>query len=404
MIRRIKIISHRLTLLLLLFPVLVGAQQPASESPLYHEDGSVTFVVNSPESRHVRVYCDCDLWHRRYNIIRDKMYSARMIPDHNGQFTFTTPPLAPEVYTYQFKSHGQKLADPHNADSIRISKGKRSVFVISGSHLTDLCLTDSLSGKTEQCEFWDSACGKSRRILLYLPPGYDSTGQTYPVLYLLHGINGNEQSWIDRGRVLQQVDNLIRQGKARPMIVVMPDANPNQLVGQKENVGLMRNLLHYHSWSYQDFEQIFPKMDSFLSTRYSISSDMNLRAVAGLSAGGTQTATLAVLCQDNFKYAGLFSPVVHRKQWPVSSNTFYWVGTGKSDIFHWQSKRLARNLRQQEIPHLYFETHGGHTWRNWRLYLSEFLQLIFKETEKETEDVLEDGLSAKETRLFHDEF
>lgn len=388
-------ISQRLIMLLLLFPVLVGAQSPASESPLYNEDGSVTFVVNMPESRKVRVYCDCALRNRKYNINRDKLQSARMIHDKSGLFTYTTLPLAPEVYTYRFKSRGRKLVDSHNADSIRVSNGKRSVFVISGSPLLNLCLTDSLSGKTERCEFWDSACGKTRRILLYLPPDYDRAGRTYPVLYLLHGIDGNEMAWCDRGRVVQQVDNLIRLGKADPMIVVMPDANPKRLVGQNEDVGLMRNLLLFYSWSHQDFEQIFPKMDSFLSIRYCISSDMHMRAVAGLSAGGTQSATLANLYKDNFKYVGLFSPILHRKQLPVNSNAFYWVGTGKSDVFHSQSKRFVRKVQQQEIPCLYFETAGGHTWRNWRLYLSEFLQFVFKDAE----GVSDDGLSAKETRL-----
>lgn len=391
-------------MLLLMFPVLVGAQPPAPESLLLHEDGSVTFVVNIPESRRVRVYCDCALRNSKYNIQREKLQSAQMTHDKSGLFSYTTPPLAPEVYTYRFKSNGQKLVDSRNADSIRVSNGKRSVFVIAGSPLLNACIADSLSGKTAQCEFWDSACGKSRRILLYLPPGYDSTGQTYPVLYLLHGINGNEMAWHDRGRVIQQVDNLIRQGKATPMIVVMPDANPQGLVGQNEDVGLMRNLLLYHSWSHQDFERIFPILDSILSTRYSISSDMDMRAVAGLSAGGTQSATLANLYEDNFKYVGLFSPILHRKQLPVNSNTFYWIGTGKGDIFHSQSKRFARKLQQQAIPHLYFETPGGHTWRNWRLYLSEFLQFIFKETEKSTEETPDNGLSAKGTLLFHDEF
>lgn len=175
----------------------------------------MTFVLHSPESRHVRLYCDCDLRNNRYNIKRDNLKSVRMSADSSGFFTYTTPPLVPEVYTYQFKTHGQKLVDPCNADSIRVSNGKRSVFVVPDSSLVGLCLSDSLSGRTTSCEFWDSACGKARRMLLYLPPHYDSTGQTYPVLYLLHGIDGNEQAWRDRGRVIQMVDNLIQQGAGR---------------------------------------------------------------------------------------------------------------------------------------------------------------------------------------------
>jgi len=373
----IKIIANSLIIVSLLFPAFIGAQPSIPSFPVYNEDGSVTFVLERPGSRHVRIYCDCGLRNEKYNVKRDYLQSARMNSDTNGLFTYTTPPLKPEVYTYRFKSRGQKMVDPANADSIRISNGKRSVFVVSGSLLSDLCLTDSLSGKTEQCEFWDSACGKTRRIVLYLPPEYDHTGQTYPVLYLLHGIDGNELAWHDRGRVIQQVDNLIRQGKAKPMIVVMPDANPKKLVGQNEDVSLMWNLLHYSSWFHHDFERIFPQMDSFLSSRYRISSDMNMRAVAGLSAGAYQSATLANMYENNFKYVGLFSPILHRKQLPCNQNVIYWVGSGKKDIFHSQSRHFVRKLHQRQIPYVYHETQGGHVWRNWRLYLSEYLQFIF---------------------------
>lgn len=395
---RTSIIRPIQIILFLLFPVFAGAQSTAAGFPIHKEDGSVTFVLHSPESRHVRLYCDCDLRNNRYNIKRDNLKSVRMSADSSGFFTYTTPPLAPEVYTYQFHSRGRKLVDPHNADSIRVSNGKRSVFVVPGSDLLDLCIADTLSGNTEQCEFWDSSCGKARRILLYLPPEYDSTGQTYPVLYLLHGIDGNEMAWRDRGRVIQMVDNLIRQGKAEPMIVVMPDANPHGLVGQDENVSLLQNLLQYASWFHQDFERIFPQMDSFLSARYTISSDMKLRAVAGMSAGAAQSATLANLYKDNFKYVGLFSPVLHRKQLSVGSNIVYWIGTGKADIFHPQSKRFVRKLQRQQVPYLYFESSGGHVWRIWRLYLSEFLQFIFKDVEKNSVICGDNDQQAKELR------
>ena len=367
-----------LIILFWLFPIFLAAQTSSSSTPVYNEDGSVTFVLKRPESHRVKLYCDCALRERKFNVKRENMHSAKMATDQNGFFTYTTPPLVPEVYTYQFKSRRQRLIDPANADSIRISDGKRSVFIIPGSHLIDLCLTDSLNGRTELCQYADAVSGKTRRILLYLPPQYDSTDHNFPVLYLLHGIDGNEQSWRERGRTIQQVDNLIQQGKAEPMIVVMPDANPKKLIGQDENTSLMKNLIHYHSWFHYDFERIFPAMDSFLSTRYCISSDMNKRAVAGLSAGSTQSATLAKMYEDKFKYVGLFSPFIHRKQLPSSKNTIYWIGSGKADIFHPQSKKFVKRIQQRQIPYIYYETQGGHTWRNWRLYLSEFLQFVFK--------------------------
>ncbi|MBR4535054.1 MAG: hypothetical protein IKO62_00170 [Bacteroidales bacterium] len=379
-----KTISGSLLVLFLLFPVFLGAQSSNAQSPIYNEDGSVTFVLKKTDSRRVKLYCDCALRNRKYNVKLENLHSVRMTRDPNGWFTYTTPPLVPEVYTYQFKSHRQRLIDPSNADSIRISDGKRSVFVIPGSYITDLCLTDSLCGKTELCAFVDTVSGKTRSILLYLPPQYDETEQSYPVLYLLHGIDGNEQAWHDRGRAIQLADNLIRQGKAEPMIIVMPDANPKELIGQDEHVSLMKNLLHYRSWFHYDFERAFPDMDKFISAHYRISSDTKMRAVCGLSAGSTQSVTLAKMYEDSFKYVGLFSPIVHRKQLPHSKNTIYWIGSGKTDIFHIQSKKFVKRIHQCQIPYIYYKTQGGHTWRNWRIYLSEFLQFIFKNNEEKT--------------------
>ncbi|MBR2770837.1 MAG: hypothetical protein IKD78_02290 [Bacteroidales bacterium] len=305
-----------------------------------------------------------------------------MKPDSNGVFTFTTKPLPPEVYTYQFKSHGRRFVDPDNADSVRVLNTRRSVFVLSGSTLSDLCIKDSLHGRIEFFEIWDTACEKTRRILLYLPPDYDRNEQLYPVLYLLHGINGYKEAWQDKGRAVQQVDKLIRQEKIVPMVVVMPDVNPRKLIGQKETIGMMRNLLHYPSWLHRDFEQVFPQMDSLLSIHYRISSDRKSRAVAGLSAGAMQACNLANVNENRFQYVGLFSPVVHRKQLSTDQSAIYWIGSGKVDVFHSQSTRFVKKSKDKQISFVYYNSSGGHTWRNWRLYLSEFLQFIFKNTGK----------------------
>lgn len=369
-----------LFILVLLLPVSVHSQTEKAASPVIHIDGSVSFFYKNPSAKRVRLFCDCDLRNNNYNIERGNLQSVRMKPDSSGVFTFTTKPLTPEVYTYQFKTHGRRFVDPDNADSIRVLKTRRSVFVIPGSTLSDLCIKDSLHGRIEFFEIWDTACGKTRRILLYLPPDYDRNEQPHPVLYLLHGINGYEKAWQDKGRAVQQVDKLIRQEKIVPMVVVMPDVNPRKLIGQKETIGMIRNLLHYPSWLHRDFERVFPQMDSLLSIRYRISSDRQSRAIAGLSAGAMQACNLANVNENRFQYVGLFSPVVHRKQLPTNQSAIYWIGSGKVDIFHSQSTRFVKKIKDKQISFVYYNTSGGHTWRNWRLYLSEFLLFIFKNT------------------------
>ncbi|MBR4646895.1 MAG: hypothetical protein IKO75_07280 [Bacteroidales bacterium] len=377
-----KIKTALFTLPLLLISVLARSQAEKAASPVIHTDGSVTFSYKNPSAKRVKLFCDCDLRNNNYNIERENLQSVRMKPDSSGVFTFTTKPLTPEVYTYQFKTHGRRFVDPDNADSIRVLKTRRSVFVIPGSTLSDLCIKDSLHGRIEFFEIWDTACGKTRRILLYLPPGYDQNEQPYPVLYLLHGINGYEKAWQDKGRAVQQVDKLIRQEKIVPMVVVMPDVNPRKLIGQKETIGMMRNLLHYPSWLHLDFERVFPQMDSLLSIRYRISSDRKSRAVAGLSAGAMQACNLANVNENRFQYVGLFSPVVHRKQLPTNKSTNYWIGSGKADIFHSQSLRFVKKSQKLQVQCVYYETRGGHTWRNWRMHFSEFIQYIFKNNQQ----------------------
>ena len=369
-----------LFILALLLSVSVHSQTEEATSPVIHTDGSVTFSYKNPSAKRVKLFCECDLRNNNYNIERENLQSVRMKPDSSGVFTFTTNPLPPEVYSYQFKARGQRFVDPNNVDSIRVLKTRRSVFVIPGSPVADLCVPDSLHGRIEFFEIWDTACGKTRRILLYLPPDYDRNEQPYPVLYLLHGINGYEKAWQDKGRAVQQVDKLIRQEKIVPMVVVMPDVNPRKLIGQKETIGMIRNLLHYPSWLHRDFEQVFPQLDSLLSIRYRISSDRQSRAIAGLSAGAMQACNLANVNENRFQYVGLFSPVVHRKQLPTNQSAIYWIGSGKVDIFHSQSTRFVKKIKDKQISFVYYNTSGGHTWRNWRLYLSEFLQFIFKNT------------------------
>lgn len=136
-----------LFIFLLLLPVSVHSQTEKAASPVIHTDGSVTFSYKNPSAKRVKLFCDCDLRNNNYNIERENLQSVRMKPDSRGVFTFTTKSLTPEVYTYQFKTHGRRFVDPDNADSIRVLKTRRSVFVIPGSTLSDLCIKDSLHGR-----------------------------------------------------------------------------------------------------------------------------------------------------------------------------------------------------------------------------------------------------------------
>ena len=365
-----------LIVLLILSLTCGNAQEAPRDSIFLHPDGSVTFLYQNPDAKSVKVYCDCKL-RKETPIIRTENYhSAKMSKDSSGLWAYTTPPLPPEVYTYQFGSDSRRFPDPNNPDSIRVQSKKMSVFILNGTPQTDLYVSNPMRGKMDTLVFQSRNEEKPRRVIVYTPPHY-SESVSYPVLYLLHGLNGNETAWNDRGRAAQILDNLIVQEKAKPMILVMPDANPVCLISQKEEVGLFKNILLYHTWNKMEFEKCYPEIDSFLSRRYSFSQRPGQRAVAGLSAGAKQSANLANLYDSTFSSIGLFSPVVGKKQLPQNTYSQYWISGGTCDLFHYRINKFCKKMQRKHVPYTMYSSAGGHTWRNWRVYFSEYVRTLF---------------------------
>ncbi len=365
-----------LIILLILSLTCGNAQEAPRDSIFLHPDGSVTFLYQNPDAKSVKVYCDCKL-RKETPIIRTENYhSAKMSKDSSGLWAYTTPPLPPEVYTYQFGSDSRRFPDPNNPDSIRVQSKKMSVFILNGTPQTDLYVSNPMYGRMDTLVFQSANEEKPRRVIVYTPPHY-SESVSYPVLYLLHGLNGNETAWNDRGRAAQILDNLIVQEKAKPMILVMPDANPVCLISQKEEVGLFKNILLYHTWNKMEFEKCYPEIDSFLSERYSFSARPGHRAVAGLSAGAKQSANLANLYDSTFSSIGLFSPVVGKKQLPQSTYSQYWISGGTGDLFHYRINKFCKRMQRKHVPYTMYSSAGGHTWRNWRVYFSEYVRTLF---------------------------
>lgn len=366
----------------LLFCILLAAfsysqaQESFIENLTIREDGSVVFRYHAPDAKMVKLVFDGELHKELKTIESESYHSVKMQRDDNGVWSYTTPPLPPEVYTYQFDIDGVCLPDPTNPDSIRVRDDKKSVFIINGTPQTNLYVNKTMRGKVDTLVFKGTAERKDRTVIVYTPP--QSNGQKeFPVLYLLHGLNGNQTAWIDRGMAVQILDHLIEQKKVTPMIVVMPDANPECLVSQGEDIGLMENIKHYSSWDKMEFEHLYPEMDRFLSGIYPFSSEPGSRAVAGLSLGAKQSANLAIMYDSTFSAVGLFSPVVGRKQVPTSAYAHYWIAAGRSDFFYGRINKLRKRTQRKNIPYTMYSSVGGHTWRNWRVYLTEFYKTLF---------------------------
>ena len=355
----------------------ISAQVSKFGNSSVHQDGSVTFRYHDTTAKKVKLLCDCDLRRIETVVKTEGAHKIKMLKDSMGWWSFTTPPLAPEVYTYQFITEKGWSLDPANPDSVRVYSQKRSFFVVRGNSQAELYVRDVMLGKLDTIVLQRNTEGKSRKMLVYTPPQYAESSDSFPVLYLLHGLNGNETAWMDRGQAAQILENLILQQKAKPMILVIPDANPECFVGQDEHISLLKNILHFSQWSNQEFERCFPEMEAFLKEKYRFAEYQGSRAVAGLSAGAKQSANLANMFDSTFSAVGLFSPVIGKEQLPVSHFSEYWISGGSGDILHPQMAAFCRKLKREGVEYTAHTTIGGHTWRNWRVYFSEFVQGIF---------------------------
>ncbi len=207
-----------------------------------------------------------------------------------------------------------------------------------------------------------------RRVDIYVP----EAGEPLPVLYLLHGINGYEGSWQDKGGAVDTLRNMIADGRCEPMILVMPDCNKWPFKERPVDHGnLWKCLVHYGRLSREhELEQSISDLMDMIDTVFCVSSC----AVAGLSDGGRIAANVANIRPDRVRQVGLFSPVLHRDQLPQDSAQRYYVYVGNEDIFSPSGKRFHRRLTRGGHPHEYVVLKGNHNWRMWRRCLPLFIE------------------------------
>ena len=336
------------------------------QSVAVNEDSTVSFCYCGA-GRQVYLQSDLHYAHEDSTRYTDHTRRVRMHRESDGCYHLTTRPVHPETYTYCFRVNGKRRPDPLNSDTAWQMMHKWNVVSVGGSEQSDLYRQPARQGTTICTSWYSTVEGLSRRVNIYLPAGYSDS---IPVLYLIHGINGYEGSWSERGRAIQILENLVAEGLCEPMILVMPDVNFGVHEDRPSHHTLWNNVFNYpRLCNDRDIEKALVELIQKVDTTYHVSDK---RYIAGLSDGARLAANTANLLPGYFSAVGLFSPVVHKDQLPKDSTT-YFVYTGKSDMFHGNAKRFNRRLQKAQAPHEYTETLGGHTWRNWRLYLSDYL-------------------------------
>ncbi len=386
------------TLFLVLFTCSSFAQQDLfSENPIVspeiNADHTVTFRIQAPDAQAVSVSGSLDDKNAFANI------TYEMKKGDDGIWTFTTPVLPSEFYRYHFIVDDVRTVDPANAHAIRDVANISNVFVI-GEGMADLYRVQNVPHGTVSFRWYDSpGNGKMRRLTVYTPPGYEKSSGKYPVLYLLHGVGGDEEAWIGSGRESQILDNLIALGKARPMIVVMTNGNVSQEAAPgKGPEGFVKPTFMLPHTMDGKFEETFIDIMKFVEDNYHTTETKEGRAIAGLSMGGFHTANISMYYPNTFDYVGLFSSALGvrptgNSSSPVYQNVdeklkrqmdngykLYWMGMGVDDMemIYNGNRDFRKKMDDMGMPYEYVETEGGHTWNNWRNYLSLFAQQLFK--------------------------
>ncbi|MBO7188662.1 MAG: esterase [Tidjanibacter sp.] len=312
-------------------------------------------------------------------------------------WSVTLPTPAPDLYSYNFVVDGSTVLDPSNPAMQRDGTTYRNILIVDGpysAHYKDAPVRGNLS-----YVWYDSpTIGAERRMAVYTPAGYDESKKKYPVLYLLHGGGGDEEAWSSMGRATQIIDNLIAEGLAEPMIVVMPNGNASQIeapiyttpgVAAKGTPHEISSDLYVTSL----IKDIIPYIDS----HYRTIARPEGRAISGLSMGGGHTIRTNYLFPGYFDYICPLSTGAHphnQKNTPYAFDEqtldgylegikkagykLFWLACGSADPWFAEAEEFDRLLTEKGMEHTYYVTGGGHTWTNWRHYLDTYARLLFK--------------------------
>ena len=354
-------------------------QKDANVSPEIHDNNSVTIRLYAPNAE-------------RVTLVGDFVDNVAMTRNAEGVWEYTSEPLASELYCYWFNVDGiDHVNDPMNSYVMRDVGSQMNYFIIPGER-GDLYAAQDVPHGTMAKVWAEVSDGRERRMTIYTPAGYEEGKGRYPVLYLLHGMGGDEDAWTATGRVAEIMDNLIAAGKAEPMIVVMTNGCTKHVAAPGySHEGMWRP---YMSGSMDgSFEAMFPSIVKWVDSHYRTKAKKAYRAIAGLSMGGFHSMQISKEYPTMFDYVGLYSAAIFRGKEGIATYEkleekldrqfregvkLYWIGIGEDDFLYEENVRYRELLDSKGYPYTYRESEGGHIWRNWRIYLGEYSQFLFK--------------------------
>jgi len=352
------------------------AQRPEPiTSPEVHPDHSVTFRFRDPNAKEVLLGLE----------------GAKPMPmqkDEQGVWSLTTAPLEPDFYGYSFIADGVGLIDPSNFLMKPNLLNTQSEVHIPGPASLPWEINDVPHGEIRRHFYRSGVVGDDRDFYVYTPPGYDSAAKKlYPTLYLLHGFSDDASGWTAVGRANVVLDNLIAEGKAKPMLIVMTlGYGAPEILSRTGPSWRDRSLVERNFSKFREalLTEVMPRIEKM----YRVSKDRNSRAIAGLSMGGSESLLTGLNTLDRFAWIGAFSSGGMSEDFnaafpSLGSNAneqlrLLWIACGTEDRLIEINRKFREWLKSKDIRHAGIETPGQHTWMVWRRNLAEFASLLFQ--------------------------
>jgi enterochelin esterase family protein len=367
------------------------AAAPAFISPEVLPDKRIVFRLYAPDATSVSL--------RAGDIPAPARTNLEFTKGANGVWEMTTGAVEPGAYRYVYVVNGVGVIDPRNTAISESNTTTWSVATVPGSDLMDT--KDVPHGVVSAVYYQSTSLGRTRRMHIYTPPGYESGKGTYPVFYLLHGAGDCDDSWTSVGRANFILDNLIAGNKEKPMIVVMPAGHTNAGGGGR-GAAAAGGPPPRDEFLDDFLKDVMP----YVEKHYRVIADRSHRAIAGLSMGGSQTLNIAIPNLEKFSYIGVYSSGVlgggrgaaaaagasappFGAAWEQQNQAsldnaaskkglkVLWFSTGVDDGLMPTTKSTVELLKKHGFAPVMTESPGGHTWLNWRSYLIEFAPQLF---------------------------
>lgn len=422
----------KLLMIIILTASLARAQAPASSATPV--DGSVPAPSNVANAQYPRVNPDHTVTFRIQAPGAEKVSlssglgfgSYDLVKGDDGAWTVTTKPLEPGFYYYSVVVDGFSSNDPGTKPAFGSGRWG-SALEVPGDESDFFAIKDVPHGVLREQWYYSKSANPPawRHIVIYTPPGYDTSTARYPVLYLQHGAGENETGWANQGHENFIMDNLIAAGKTKPMIIVNENGTTGTPGGGRGNrggtppggrgnagtqppatgpagqpgaaggrgAGAARGARSFMDNPYTEFGNIMTQdLIPYIDANFRTIADRDHRAIAGLSMGGAEAIKLGTDHLDTFSYIGLFSPAIgdldpakdYGGKFANAAEMnkrlhLLWIGIGTQDPFHDGVKTTHENLDKVGVKNVWVETGGAHVWTNWRKYMTDFAPRLFQQ-------------------------